>query len=262
MATKLEAVDSLMELGMTEYEARCFVALTQLSEGTAKEVSRIADVPQSRVYDIADELHQMGVVDVQESEPRKYRVLPVQRALERLQREYDDALETAADRLQDLETRSTQPEGAWEIADQRDVRDRLKTSLEDAGEEVFLVFAEEGLLDAGLLGVLRELARNDVTVYVEVPTDDARETVVDAVPDAAVSVTDLPVGSLVIDGRQPGRLALIDRETVVLSSLQEGLVPGEREETGLWGTGAGHGLVVWIRPILESRLERGEFVSP
>lgn len=262
MATKLEAVDALMELGLTEYEARCFVALTQLSEGTAKEVSRIADVPQSRVYDIADELHQMGVVDVQESEPRTYRVLPVQRSLERLEQEYDAALETAADRLEGLETRDRRPEGVWEIADQQDVLDRLRANLEDADEEVFLLFAEEGLFDGGLFGTLREVAREDVSVYVEVPTDGARDTVVDAVPEAAVTVTDLPVRSLVIEGRQPGRLALIDRETVILSSLQEGLVPGEREETGLWGTGVGHGLVVWLRPILENRLERGGFVSP
>ncbi|QLD88718.1 TrmB family transcriptional regulator [Natronomonas salina] len=262
MASKLEAVDSLMELGMTEYEARCFVALTQLSEGTAKEVSRIADVPQSRVYDIADELHQMGVVDVQESEPRKYRVLPVQRALERLQREYDAALETAADRLESLETRSTSPEGVWEIADQRDILDRLQTHFEAASKEIFLLVAAEQLLDEAVLETLREASGRGVSIYVAVPNDDTEETVLDAVPDAAVSVTDLPLQSLAVEGRQPGRLALVDRETVVLSSLQEGLVPGESEETGLWGTGAGHGLVVWLRPILETHLEHEEFASP
>ena len=261
MPSKLEAVESLMELGLTEYEARCFVALTQLSEGTAKEVSRIADVPQSRVYDIADRLHRMGVVDVQESDPRRYRVLPVSRAMDRLQQEYSEALENAADQLHDLESRSTRTRGVWEIAEQRDVVDRLLTHLEDAEEEVFLLVAEEGLLDGELLEALGDAADRGVTVYAEVPTESARARVNDAVPDARVTVTDLHVRSTLLEEREPGRLALIDHETVVLSSLQEGLVPGESEETGLWGTGVGHGLVVWIRPFLERRLECEEFVA-
>ena len=261
MPSKLEAVESLMELGLTEYEARCFVALTQLSEGTAKEVSRIADVPQSRVYDIADRLHRKGVVDVQESDPRRYRVLSVERAMDRLQQEYSESLEAAAERLQELESRSTPSRGVWEIAAQRDVVDRLLMHLEDAEEEVFLLVAEEGLLGGELLETLADAVDRDVTVYVEVPTEAARERFHDAVPDARVTVTDLHVRSTVLDECEPGRLALIDHETVVLSSLQEGLVPDEHEETGLWGTGVGHGLVVWIRPFLERRLECEEFAA-
>lgn len=49
MASEEETVESLVELGLTEYEACCLVAVTQLSQGTAKEISQIADVPQSRV---------------------------------------------------------------------------------------------------------------------------------------------------------------------------------------------------------------------
>lgn len=262
MPSKLEAVESLMELGLTEYEARCFVALTQLSEGTAKEVSRIADVPQSRVYDVADRLHRMGVVDVQESDPRRYRVLPVARAMDRLQQEYTEALETAADQLEDLESRSAQSRGVWEMAERRDVVDRLLAHLEGAKEEVFLVVADEGLLDGALLDALGDAADRGVTVYAELPTESDRDRFHDAVPDARVTVTDLHVRSTILQEHAPGRLALIDHETVVLSSLQEGLVPSECEETGLWGTGVGHGLVVWIRPFLERRLECEEFVAP
>lgn len=61
MASKAEAVEALTELGSTEYEARCFVALSQLSEGTAQEISQVSEVPQSRVYDIADSLFQRGL---------------------------------------------------------------------------------------------------------------------------------------------------------------------------------------------------------
>ena len=258
MGSKLEAVESLMELGLTEYEARCFVALTQLSEATAKEVSRVADVPQSRVYDVVEQLHELGVVDVQESKPQRYYAVPVERALERLRREYDDALETAASRLDALESRDADRDGVWEVAGKRDVRDRFSMHVADAEEEVYLLVGDEALLEPAVFEPLSAAASRDVAVYAEVPSESACERLHEAVPAARVAVSEFPPAGDEV-GRQPGRMVLVDRETVLLSAFQEGLVPGERTETGLWGTGVGHGLVVWFRSLVERRHRRQSF---
>lgn len=111
MASKAEAVEALTELGLSEYEARCFVALTQLATGTAKEISQLADVPQSRVYDVADALHSEGLIDIQQSEPKEYYALPVQPSIERLREEYQDHLQTATEHLQSLESRDADDDG-------------------------------------------------------------------------------------------------------------------------------------------------------
>lgn len=258
MGGNAEAVEALVDLGLTEYEARCFVALTQLSEGTAKEISQIAEVPQSRVYDVADQLHQRGVVDVQASEPRRYNVVPLERALDRLQTEYTDTLETARQRLQQLEARDTDDDGVWEVADQADVAARLRQIVTGASEEVYVVVADEQLLDCALLEPLEQVA-DDVRVYAEVPSEAAREQLHEAVPSANVALTPLPLETLAVDEREPGRLLLVDRETVLLTALCEGLVPGQVTETGLWSSEVGHGLVLWLRPLLGARLEQLEF---
>ena len=44
-AVEAEAIELLQELGLKEYEARCFVALTRLPFGTAKEISDVASAP-------------------------------------------------------------------------------------------------------------------------------------------------------------------------------------------------------------------------
>lgn len=261
MPSNAEAVESLVELGLTEYEARCFVALTQLSEGTAKEISQVADVPQSRVYDVTDQLYHRGLVDVQESEPRKYFALPVEQALERLQREYDDAVETANRRLQALESRETDGDGVWEIADRQDVIVRVKMHVDDATDEVYLLVGDEELLEPEVLDALDEATEEDVAVFAEVPSESARDRLHDAVPAADVAITDLPLESMPVEDREPGRLLMVDRETILMSALREGLVPDDTEETGLWGSEVGHGLVVWLRPLLESRLEQLDFAS-
>ena len=59
-----EAVEVLQQLGLKEYEAQCFVGLSRLSTGTAKQLSEITDVPRTRVYDAVRVLEAKGLVVV------------------------------------------------------------------------------------------------------------------------------------------------------------------------------------------------------
>ncbi|WP_342764001.1 TrmB family transcriptional regulator [Halococcus hamelinensis] len=64
-ATEEEVIDLLQDLGLKEYEAKCFAALTRLSSGTAKEISDTAEVPRTRVYDAVRVLESSGLVEIQ-----------------------------------------------------------------------------------------------------------------------------------------------------------------------------------------------------
>ncbi|MFB6177506.1 MAG: helix-turn-helix domain-containing protein, partial [Halobaculum sp.] len=54
------AVELLQQLGLKEYEAKCFVGLSRLSTGTAKQLSEITEVPRTRVYDAIRVLEAQG----------------------------------------------------------------------------------------------------------------------------------------------------------------------------------------------------------
>ncbi|WP_226479448.1 TrmB family transcriptional regulator [Natrinema amylolyticum] len=257
--SEADAVDALVELGLRTYEAQCFVALTQLSDGTAKEISQVADVPQSRVYDVVEQLHRLGLVDVQESEPRRYSVVPVDVARKRLRQEYRGHLETATTNLRELEQRTTDEDGVWKIASDRDIRNRAEAAIEDAASEIYLLVADADLLERSLLERLAAARERDVSVFVEVPTVSVRRTVHDTLPAANVAITDFEFDSYSEPDRTLGRLLLVDRKTVVLSALTEGLVPSETTETGVWSSERGHGLVVWLQYTLEGRLAALEF---
>lgn len=261
MASKAEAVEALTELSLSEYEARCFVALSQLSDGTAQEISQVSGVPQSRVYDISESLHRRGVVDIQESDPRRYFALPVEYAIERLRQEYNDHLETANKRLQRLETREIGTDAVWEIADRKGVRIRMLMHIEQAEDEIYLLVATEELLDQDLLDALAEANERGVTIFAEVPQESARNQLYETVPGCQVAITDLTLEPMTVGNREPGRLIMVDQDTVLMSALKVGLVPGETEETGLWGSEVGHGLIAWFRPLLLTRIERLDFES-
>ncbi|WP_433633300.1 TrmB family transcriptional regulator [Halomicrococcus sp. NG-SE-24] len=66
------AIDQLEQLGLSTYAARTLVALVALGSGTAKDVSEVADVPRTRVYDAVEELQEEGLVDIQQSTPKQF----------------------------------------------------------------------------------------------------------------------------------------------------------------------------------------------
>lgn len=261
MAPDIEAIDALTELGLTEYESRCFVALSQLSQGTAKEISRVADVPQSRVYDVTDQLHQRGLIDIEESDPRRYYALPSGKAIDRLHREYSNHLNLAGDALDDLESRDRDDDGAWTIASREDVITRLEMHIGNAADEVYLHVAHEDLLGSDVFTPLEAANERGVTTYLEVPAEELESVVHDRLPATNVAVSELSLGAFTGEERSPGRLLMVDQKTVLLSAQRAGLLPNEVDETGLWGSEVGHGLVAWMRPLLVSRIDRQEFTT-
>ena len=56
-----ELLKSLNALGLTGYEARCYMALLGKSELSATDVSRISEVPRTRTYEILENLLKKGL---------------------------------------------------------------------------------------------------------------------------------------------------------------------------------------------------------
>ena len=63
----------LQELGLTDYEARAYAVLVTTGPSTAGELSKLANVPYSRIYDILSRLERRGWLEVQAGRPSRYR---------------------------------------------------------------------------------------------------------------------------------------------------------------------------------------------
>ena len=256
MDPESEAVEALTELGLTEYESRCFVSLARVSKGTAKDVNELSEVPRPRVYDALDRLHQRGLVDVQQSDPREYRAIPADAAIEKLRRDHDEILDTAGSALADVQSsEDPETEGAWAIADHEHVTDRIKSLLDGADDQVYLLLSDKCDTDPEVLDCLAAVSSRDVRVVVEVPSETHRERVLDAVPEATVAVTEMTRKSTERRGKHPSRLLFVDQPAVLLSGLAEGRLHGTTQETAIWSEELNHGMVVWLEEILGKRLE-------
>ncbi|WP_227355100.1 TrmB family transcriptional regulator [Haladaptatus salinisoli] len=255
MTSESEAVSALENLGLTEYEAKCFAALTRVTKATAKDVSQLSEVPRSRVYDTVERLHQRGLVDVQESDPREYRAVPKDEAFDVLRRNYRtniEAADTALDAVESAEIR--EDEGVWAVADAEHVTNRVMALLDDAEVSVAFIVADETVLRDRVLDRLAAATDRGVAVTVEVPSESVKERIEEAVPNAHVAVTEKLERTTRVEKKWPGQLALVDHHSVLASGVEESDLPEVTEETGVWTRGHDHGFATWIRELLAERV--------
>ncbi|MFW5948117.1 MAG: TrmB family transcriptional regulator [Halolamina sp.] len=240
-----DAVELLQQLGLKEYEARCFVALSQLTAGTAKEVAAIADVPRTRVYDSVRVLEAQGLVEVQHTNPRRFRTVRVDEAVETLRVQYEGRI----DRLTDALRRSRAGESelvsptqeVWSLAGREAIWGRTERLIDDADDAVVVIVGDEGRLNEDLLGSLGAL--DDVAVVTGVPTEDARQRVREHAPQAHTYVSAFDwATSTVGDGVTVGTVLLADGARAMVSTV----LP-DGEERAVIGTGVHNGLVVLLR---------------
>jgi len=63
---------ALQDLGLTEYEARAYLALLKRGAMTASETSELAPVPYSKVYEVLGSLERKGWIETEPGRPSKY----------------------------------------------------------------------------------------------------------------------------------------------------------------------------------------------
>ena len=84
MSLSERAYAAVEALGLTGSEVKAYVALLRGGTMTASEVSRVARIPYSKVYDALESLHKRGWVEEQKSRPIVYTAKPPDTALEEL----------------------------------------------------------------------------------------------------------------------------------------------------------------------------------
>jgi sugar-specific transcriptional regulator TrmB len=82
--TSFEAFDLLEKLGLTEYEAKTLGTLFKLKEAEAPFISRTAQVPKTRVYDVLEKLMQKNLIIEINGRPKLYRAIEPQKAIDTL----------------------------------------------------------------------------------------------------------------------------------------------------------------------------------
>jgi sugar-specific transcriptional regulator TrmB len=247
-----EAIEVLQQLGLKEYEARCFVGLTRLNTGTAKKLSTVTDVPRTRIYDAIRVLEVQGLVEIQHSSPQQFRAVSLEEATETLRDQYENRVERLHNALEPVDIVDEEDESSvqevWAMNGQKAIENRTEQLIEKATDEVVLVLGDESLLTGNLIETLNGV-EDDIELLFGTWTSSLQEEVQAAVPAATTFVSGLEW--LHGEGNSKGdtaigRLLLVDREAILVSSI----MPESKAEQAIFGEGFGNGLIVIARRLL------------
>lgn len=254
------AVELLQQLGLKEYEAQIFVALSRAPQGTAKEISEWSGVPRTRVYDAVEVLESKGLVETQHSTPQRFRAVSVDEATETLRRGYECRTESLRETLENVEPPDTDPEvevahEVWSLSGTRTVTERTEQLVADAEDEVVLVVGHGAVFTDELADALAEAADRGVDVVVGTVDDQLRERVDRDLPEASVFVSGLEwLATTVEDDAELRRLLLADGTSILVSTSSGSTDAGGGPETAVFGQGVDNGFVTVIRRLMATGL--------
>lgn len=138
---KQKVVERLVELGMTTYEAKVFLALTRLGEASVSQIHCIADVPRSAIYDTIGRLEQRGIVEVSTGRPKRFRPLSPKAAMNRIESGLIDAGKEAQAGLEALagsEHRDRSDVRIWTIRGKSRIIDKIADLVGSARKELLI----------------------------------------------------------------------------------------------------------------------------
>jgi sugar-specific transcriptional regulator TrmB len=151
--TEAIAVDRLVRIGLTQYEARVYVALIRRDGSTAADMARMTGVPRPRVYDVLDSLVAKGMAAQRPGHAAKYVATDPQQAMDRLVEVHEQRLamlrgdaRAAADELLPAfveGNRHRDPLDYVEVIRDRDTLARRFDELQAAVTDEMLAFSKD-----------------------------------------------------------------------------------------------------------------------
>jgi sugar-specific transcriptional regulator TrmB len=208
------------------------------------------------VYDAIRVLEAQGLVEIQHSSPQQFRAVPLDEAAETLRDQYENRVERLHDALNSVEIveedDETPVQQIWAMSGRDAIENRTDQLIEDASEEAVLVVGDESLLTDDLVATLNDVG-NGVDLLIGALTESLQEQIQTAVPDAKTFISGLEWlhgEDATADETAIGRLLLVDRSTILVSSL----MPDTKEEQAIFGEGFGNGLVVISRRLMAQGL--------
>jgi sugar-specific transcriptional regulator TrmB len=223
-STKL--MDALKGIGLNLYERRLWVALIARGTSTAGELSEIANVPRSRVYDVLQGLAEKGFVVVQASKPIRYVAISPEESLERVKKKMEEEFVVTKERIDDFKDSPLMKEmndmfnQGMKIITPEDITGSLKgkyslhqqmdTMFRDANKSINIITTPEGFneLFDNHLEALKKAKERGVNIKIATSgTEKASEAIkafnsfadVKTIPEKEV---DLAGRFAIVDGKQ------------------------------------------------------------
>ncbi len=228
MPVNPDVLHSLRRMGLNQYEAKAYFALSAFGSRTAGALSEKADLPRPRVYDVLKRLQDKGFVLIQQGRPVKYSALPIEEAVKTLKKQREDSIVEEVAKLDELsksliaklKPSLSQPkqidEQVWTLKGRDAIYSKISSMLSNAKKNVVLASNREGALRKLKVHAkeLQKAKERGVKIHIVAPLEPSEAG------DHAL-----------ISKQLPGRMLISDDQALLfLSDLNS----KPEEEVGVW----------------------------
>ena len=148
-----DLIEKLKEIGLNTYEAKVYVALLKKYPATGYEVSKLANIPQSRTYDTLKVLEEKNIVVSTNTKPVSYTPIKPKLLTQRVQKKMTSTLNFLDKHLPNVKEDYNEP--IITITGKQNIQNKISEVIQSAKREIYMeiwsqdfkIFEQE-LLDA------------------------------------------------------------------------------------------------------------------
>ena len=148
-----DLVEKLKEIGFNSYEAKVYIALLKKYPATGYEVSKLANIPQSRTYDTLKVLEEKGIVVPTNTKPVSYTPIKPKQLISSYQKKINSTINYLEKHLPEVKDNYNEP--VVTITSKNSIHNKIIEVIQNAKKEIYLEiwsqdfrFFEQELLNA------------------------------------------------------------------------------------------------------------------
>ena len=131
-----DLVEKLKEIGFNSYEAKVYIALLKKFPATGYEVSKIANIPQSRTYDTLKALEEKNIVIPTNAKPVSYTPIKPKQLLSSYQKKMSSTLSYLEKNLPEVKENYVEP--IITVSGKQNIYSKIIEIVQNAKREIYL----------------------------------------------------------------------------------------------------------------------------
>ena len=131
-----DLVEKLREIGFNSYEAKVYIALLKKHPATGYEVSKLANIPQSRTYDTLKALEEKNVVASTNTKPVSYTPVKPKQILSSYQRKMTSTINYLEKHLPEVKDDYNEP--IITVSGKQNIQNKILEVIQNAKREIYM----------------------------------------------------------------------------------------------------------------------------
>ena len=131
-----ELIEKLKDIGLNTYEAKVYIALLKKYPATGYEVAKLANIPQSRVYDTLKILEEKNIVISTNVKPINYTPIKPKQLTSRIQKKIESTIKYLDKHLPEVKEDYNEP--IITITGKQSIQDKVSEVIKNAKREIYM----------------------------------------------------------------------------------------------------------------------------